>query len=144
MGQLSADRVQATPPLTIMGLDFTGPFLCKRGNPRKPTFVKTYACLYVCFITKSVHLELVSDLTSNAFLACFCCFTGRRGCPAVVCSDNGTNFKGAWAEQIQELVAPRPHKTSCIIMPFPIRSTASSRPAELYFGGLWEAGVKSM
>ena len=65
MGQLPADRVRPAPPFSVVGLDFAGPFLCKRGNPRKPTLVKAYACVFVCFVSKAVHLELVSDLTTD-------------------------------------------------------------------------------
>ena len=102
---------------------------------------------HVCFVTKSVHLELVSDLTSNAFLACFCRFTGSRGCPAVVYSDNGTNFKGAWAElkQIQELVSSKATQDlvhhHAVSHQIDWKFSPSRAP---HFGGLWEAGVKSM
>ena len=75
MGQLPADRVRPAPPFQVIGLDFAGPFLCKRGNPRKPTLIKAYACLFICFTTKAIHIELVSDMTSEAFLAAFCRFT---------------------------------------------------------------------
>ena len=147
MGQLPADRVTPAPPFATVGLDFAGPFLCKRGNPRKPTLVKTYACIYICFVTKAVHLELVSDLTSAAFLASFCRFTGRRGCPAVVYSDNGTNFKGAWGElkQMQDMLASSTTQDLMHHHATEHQITWKFSPSRaLHFGGLWEAGVKSM
>ena len=98
MGQLPADQVQPAPPFSAVGLDFAGPLWCKRGNPRKPTLVKACACLYICFITKAVHIELVSDLTSEAFLASLYRFSARRGCPTKVYSDNESNFIGAQRE----------------------------------------------
>ena len=144
MGQLPADRVHPAPPFAVVGLDFAGPFLCKRGNPRKPVLVKTYACLFVCFSTKAVHIELVSDLTSKAFLACFTRFTGYRGCPSTIYSDNGTNFKGAWAElqEMQKLI--HDDSTQELLLHY---STARqidwkfSPSRAPHFGGLWEAGV---
>ena len=102
MGQLPADRVKPAPPFSAVGLDFARPLWCKCGNPRKPALVKAYACLYNCFITKAVHIELVSDLTSEAFLASLYRFSSRRGCPMKVYSDNGSNFVGAQRE-LQEL-----------------------------------------
>ena len=78
MGQLPAERLKPSPPFSIVGVDYAGPVQCKRGNPRKPTLVKTYICLFICFSTKAVHLELVSDLTSEAFLAAFSRFVGRQ------------------------------------------------------------------
>ena len=44
---------------------------------------------------KAVHLELVSDLTSEAFIAYLKRFTARRGKPTSIWSDHGTNFVGA-------------------------------------------------
>lgn len=44
---------------------------------------------------KAVHMEVVSELTTDAFLSAFKRFISRRGRPASVCSDNGTNFVGA-------------------------------------------------
>ena len=95
MGNLPAERATPSPPFSITGVDFAGPFLCKRGNPRKPILVKTYIALFVCYSIKAVHLELVSDLTTDAFLAAFRRFTSRRGCPTKMCSDKGSNFTGA-------------------------------------------------
>lgn len=51
---------------------------------------------------KAVHLEIVSDLTSNGFLAVFRRFASRRGLSTHVYSDNGTNFIGA-NNQLREL-----------------------------------------
>ncbi len=75
-----------SPPFSIVGIDFAGPFTCKRGNPRKSTLIKTYACPFLCFVTKATHIELVSDLTSEAFLAALTRFTARRGCPSTILS----------------------------------------------------------
>ena len=46
-------------------------------------------------MTKAVHLELVSNLTTEAFLASFKRFVSWRGLPTDVFSDNGSNFMGA-------------------------------------------------
>ena len=43
--------------------------MVKRGFTRNRTLVKTYVCVFVCMATKAVHLEMVTDLTSEAFLA---------------------------------------------------------------------------
>lgn len=64
MGELPAARAQPARPFSITGVDFAGPVHTKRGNPRHPTLVKTYLCLFVCFSTKAIHLEVVSDMTT--------------------------------------------------------------------------------
>ena len=56
---------------------------------------KVYFVLFICQATKSVHLELSSDLSTQAFLAAFRRFISRRGKPTQIYSDNATNFVGA-------------------------------------------------
>jgi len=56
----------------------------------------------VCFATKAVHLELVSDLMSEAFIAAFKRFISRRDRTVHIYSDNRITFVGAH-RQIQEL-----------------------------------------
>lgn len=62
---------------------------------RKSRVYKIYIAVFICFITKAVHLEVVTDLSTDAFLAAFDRFTARRGLPSDVFSDCGTNFVGA-------------------------------------------------
>ena len=95
IGQLPAHRVTPSPPFQTVGIDLAGPFLCHRGSPRCPTRIKTYVCIYVCFSTRAVHLELLTDMSAQAFLASFSRFCARRGCSSVIYSDNGMNFVGA-------------------------------------------------
>lgn len=49
-------------------------------------------CLFVFFTTKVLHIELVSDLTSEAFLTTIRRFGSRRGKPFKIHSDNGKTF----------------------------------------------------
>ncbi len=60
---------------------------------------RTYVCVFVSLSVKAVHLELVSDLTTEAFIAALRRFIARRGHPS---SDHGTNFVGANRE-LQQL-----------------------------------------
>ena len=76
-------------------MDFAGPFTVKKGHIRKPVLVKAYLCIFVCFSTKSTHIEPVSNLSTEAFLAALKRFVSRHGLPTDLYSDNGSNFKGA-------------------------------------------------
>lgn len=73
-------------------VDYAGHLYIKYGYTRKPTIVKAYVCVFVSLTIKAVHLELVSDLSSEAFVACLRRFIARRGLPSLIWSDNGTNF----------------------------------------------------
>ena len=88
MGRLPADRVNPSPPFHISGVDLVGPFLCHRGNPRKPMKIKSYACLFICLATHAIHIETLYDLSTSSFLAGFRNFCARRGTAAVMYTDN--------------------------------------------------------
>ncbi|XP_065078529.1 uncharacterized protein LOC135701618 [Ochlerotatus camptorhynchus] len=77
MGNLPTSRIVPSPPFAVTGVDYAGPFLVKQGSHR-PKLVKAYVAVYVCMATKAVHLEVVSDLSSDAFLASLKRFISRR------------------------------------------------------------------
>ncbi|XP_037954010.1 uncharacterized protein LOC119684129 [Teleopsis dalmanni] len=143
MGNLPTDRVTATRPFLISGVDFCGPMyttLKIRGRPP----VKTYVAVFVCFTSKAVHFELVSDLTSNCFILCLKRFVGRRGLPERIHCDNATNFVEACRE-LKEL------QQTFKVQKDQLVSYAAQEGIEFvfipprapHFGGLWEAAVKS-
>ena len=70
MGQLPSARVNPGIPFQEVGTDFAGPILLRQGYTRKPVTIKGFICLFICMATKAVHLEPVTDLTTEAFLAC--------------------------------------------------------------------------
>ncbi|XP_055714361.1 uncharacterized protein LOC129808603 [Phlebotomus papatasi] len=77
------------------GCDFAGPFRIRASYLRKSVVTKGYICVFVCMVTKAIHLEVVSDLSTEKFVAALRRFTARRGhCQTVYC-DNATNFVGA-------------------------------------------------
>ena len=63
-GQLSSARVTTSPPFSVCGVDYAGPFLLKMGHTHKPVIVKTYLAVFVYFSTKEAYLEVVSNLTT--------------------------------------------------------------------------------
>jgi hypothetical protein len=65
------------------------------GTPRSKTIIKGYIAIFVCFVTKAIHIEVVTSLTIEAFLAALRRFIARWGKPKTIYSDNGTNFQGA-------------------------------------------------
>ena len=61
-----------------LGVDYAGPIIVKSGPIRRPVIMKIYMCVFVSFSVKAVHLEVVSELTTAAFIACLCRFIARR------------------------------------------------------------------
>ncbi|XP_018311229.1 uncharacterized protein, partial [Mycetomoellerius zeteki] len=95
MGSLPTPRVNCSRPFSHCGIDYAGPVNVKEGRRRNSRIHKAYIAVFVCFATKAVHLELVSDLTTNAFIAALKRLISRRGKPQRMYSDNATTFVGA-------------------------------------------------
>lgn len=85
---LPEDRVREATVFEIVGIDLTGPLYLKGGN-------KAWIVIFTCAVYRTVHLELVTSLSTEEFLQTLRRFIARRGRPAVIYSDNGTNFVGA-------------------------------------------------
>nr|XP_041630739.1 uncharacterized protein LOC121502075 [Drosophila kikkawai] len=145
MGNLPADRVTQARPFFNSGVDYCGPiWIHHKLRGKRPD--KAYIAVFCCFATKAVHLELVSDLTTDAFLAALRQFLGRRGkCQTIHC-DNATNFVGAnnqlkplegaiFTDKAQEQIINHCNKKQVEFKFIPPRAPS--------FGGLWEAAVKS-
>jgi len=94
MGQLPYDRVTPSRPFLHSGVDYAGPFLIKTWKGRNAKSYKAYFVLFVCHATSAVHLKLVTDYTTEAFIAAYKRFTARRGICATLRSDCG-NLKRA-------------------------------------------------
>ncbi|GBO08697.1 hypothetical protein AVEN_138223-1 [Araneus ventricosus] len=94
-GQLPRDRISESPPFQIVGIDFTGAILVK---DNKGTH-KSYVALFTCAVTRAVHLELVSDMSTKCLLA-LRRFLSRRGNCKVIYSDNARTFKAAQRELV--------------------------------------------
>lgn len=147
MGQLPSPRVTPSYPFYNVGVDYAGPMLMKTSSIRNAKKVKVYIALFICLATKAIHLELVTDLTTQAFLASMDRFVSRRGLCKNIYSDHGTNFVGA-KNKLQELQnfleissTQSALQTKCLEQEISWHFIPPRAPEH---GGLWEAGVKSM
>ncbi|XP_076383917.1 uncharacterized protein LOC143261233 [Megalopta genalis] len=145
MGELPAARVTPARAFHTCGIDYAGPFLTKERTRSKVT-TKSYLCVFVCFVTKAVHLELATDLSTEAFLNCFRRFIARRGRSHCIVTDNGTNFIGARNElkELGTLLNSNKYnsKISNLLSEERVEWRLSP-PHAPHFEGLWESGVKS-
>ena len=147
MGDLPKCRVVGTRPFQHVGIDFAGPFLLKESNRRKAALGKVYLCLYVCMATKALHLEAVTKLSTEAFLASFNRFTARRGLPSHVYSDNGTNFQGAsnYLKEIHQWFLNSDNQADVVAYVQKHQIKWHFNPPQTpHMGGIWEAGVKAV
>ncbi|XP_060855378.1 uncharacterized protein LOC132933060 [Metopolophium dirhodum] len=140
MADLPAYRVRPARPFSHVGIDFAGPFLIKEGRRKTTRSIKCYLCIFVCMVVKASHIEVVSDLSTDAFLASLHRFVSRRGIPSNIYTDCGSNFKGA--DRQLQLLFSDPSSQSSFIGAIPCKWHFNP-PAAPHFGGLWEAAVKS-
>ncbi|XP_037942525.1 uncharacterized protein LOC119675398 [Teleopsis dalmanni] len=145
MGNLPESRITPARPFINAGVDYCGPFwIHYKVRGKKPT--KAYIAVFCCFSTKAVHLELVTDLSTNAFIGALKRFISRRGRCLNIYSDNATNFVGAKNQlaELEESIYSNEGQEAII-------SACSTTginfhfipPRAPHFGGLWEASVKS-
>jgi hypothetical protein len=128
MADLPQQRIEAYhPPFSFVGIDCFGPFLVKRARSE----VKRYGCLFCCFSTRAIHLELLDSLDCDSFVNAFRRFTARRGQPQEVFSDNGTNFIAG-----SKIIAKKA-ESSCIRWHF-------NPPTASHFGGVWERLIRTV
>lgn len=71
MADIPRARVWGWRPFADVGVDFAGPLVVRETRLRKAREYKSYLAVFVCMPTKAVHLEIVSDLSSDTFLAAF-------------------------------------------------------------------------
>ncbi|GFW55249.1 DUF1758 domain-containing protein [Trichonephila clavipes] len=127
MGDLPTHRVTPSRPFSVCGVDYAGPITILR--------------------YRALHLELVSDLTSEAFSASLKCFCARRGALKHIYCDNDTTFVGA-RRKLQEIFKfvskLNENEHFCYFLSKVNIEWHFSPPVSPHFGGLWEAGVKSI
>ncbi|XP_013193342.2 uncharacterized protein LOC106137125 [Amyelois transitella] len=146
MGDLPESRVTPARPFSRCGVDFAGPVHVLNHKGRGAKTGKAYICIFICMAVKAIHLELVSDLTSSAFIAAFKRFVSRRGRCHEIWSDNGSSFVASDKELSVMF------KESGLEIPGQVADKLANEGTQWHFlppyspnfAGLWEAGVKSV
>lgn len=129
IGQLPFCRVNVSRPFSNVGVDLAGPFATKCIAHRTTKVIKSYIAIFICTVTKAVHIETLYSLTTASFMSVLNRFVSRRGVPVKLLSDNAKNFIGAR----NFLVASQSKQLDWKFIP----------PRAPHQGGLWESGVKA-
>ncbi|GFX19597.1 integrase catalytic domain-containing protein [Trichonephila clavipes] len=126
---LPSDRVKNAAVFEVVGVDLAGPLYVKRGD-------KVWIVFYTCAIYHELHHELVSSLSTDAFLLSFLRFVARRGTPRIIYSDNSTNIRGTYNEliDIDWNEISRYAEIQRIYIP----------PTASWWGGFWERLVRTV
>ena len=89
-------------------------------------------------------MELVSELSTEAYIAFLRRFIARRGLCNNIYSDNGTNFVGA-EKELKKIISEE--ESTERISNFAVQQGINfhlNPPCSPHMGGIWEAGGKSM
>ena len=101
MADLPSERVNQSAPFDFVGIDFFGPFSVKY----RRSLIKNYGCLFTCFYSRAVHVEVCHDLSSDSFIMALRRFIAIRGPVKKIFCDQRTNLVGAANEFENELKA---------------------------------------
>lgn len=141
MADLPEYRLEPAPAFYHCGIVCAGPIQLKQS---RNTTVKGYIAVFICMVYKAVHLELVSGLDANSFIAALTRFASlRAGSVHHMYSDNGTNFIGADRILREAVELWRDSEVMNHLQAHSIEWHYNP-PNAPHHGGLWEAAVKSV
>ncbi|XP_003742328.1 uncharacterized protein LOC100905477 [Galendromus occidentalis] len=90
MAPLPAFRLGTAPTFHHTGCDFAVPIKYKNDAGKK---AKSYILLFVCAVTRAIHLELTTDMSTSEVLGALHKFVNRYPSVTTITSDNGLSFQ---------------------------------------------------
>lgn len=93
MTNMSKDKMNFIKPYENVGVDYTGHFYVKDLELGK--CVKYYILIYTCLHIRSIHLDLIPDMSTGQFLLSYQRFSNLYGIPSALYSDNAKSFTQA-------------------------------------------------
>lgn len=140
MGDLPLVRLTTTRRAFVnCGIDYFGPMEITIGRRRE----KRWGVLFTCLATRAVHLELAASLSSDSAILALRRLVARRGQPATILSDCGTNFVGASRELRAALRGLNSQRLQGEALAKGIEWRFNP-PASPHMGGAWERLIRSV
>lgn len=87
MAELLREHFEISAPFMFSGMYCFGPFVTKRGRKE----CKRYGLIFTCLSSRAVHLEMLEDMSTDAFVNALRCFISLRGAVCQLRCDQGTN-----------------------------------------------------
>ncbi|XP_026054611.1 uncharacterized protein LOC113040501 [Carassius auratus] len=139
MADLPSERTNPSPPFTYCGMDCFGPFITKHGRKDH----KRYGLLFTCFSSRAIHIEMLDDMSTDAFINGLRCFIALRGAVRQIKCDQGTNFVGAKNElknALKEIDADR----LTVFLAEKQCDFVLNAPHSSHAGGVWERQIRTV
>jgi hypothetical protein len=138
MADLPPERLEVfSPPFSVTGVDLFGPFYLRYGRNKK---IKAWVALFTCATVRAIHLEIVEDLSTEAFLHALRRFAAHHGWPSIIISDNGTSFVGCERE-LKKLLLDGRKRIEEFSMVHKVRWKFNT-PLSPHQGGFFESTIK--
>ena len=97
-------RLSSDFAFSKVGVDYAGPMYVKGIYSQSKDVHKVYISLYTCSSSGALHLDLVPDISSKAFVRSLERFVGRRGIPSLIISDHGKHPR---VQKLETILHPR-------------------------------------
>ena len=139
MADLPKERLAyQSPPFTNTGVDIFGPIYV---TVRRTT-EKRWGFLFTCLTTRAIHVEIVPSMDASSCVMGAERFVSRRGKPAIIWSDNGTNFVGT-EKKLRENIEKWNFINIAVELAHKGIKWRFNPPGAPHQGGIWERLVRS-
>ncbi|XP_030611587.1 uncharacterized protein LOC115798771 [Archocentrus centrarchus] len=139
MSEFPRQRLEPSPPFTFCGMDCFGPFLTKQARKVH----KRYGLLFTCLCCRAVHIEMLDDMTTDAFINALRCFIAIRGAVSEIRCDQGSNFVGA-KNELQEALKQVDSNRIITFLAEKQCDFKMHTPHSSHTGGVWERQIRTV
>nr|XP_043906906.1 uncharacterized protein LOC122785246 [Solea senegalensis] len=139
MSELPRERIEVSAPFTFCGMDCFGPFVIKRGRKE----CKRYGLIFTCLSSRAVHIEMLEDMSTDAFVNALRCFISLRGAVCQLHCDQGSNFVGA-RNELREALKQCDIKVLEAFLADKQCEFFFNAPSASHAGGVWERQIRSI
>ncbi|XP_061169486.1 uncharacterized protein LOC133178815 [Saccostrea echinata] len=137
MANLPSCRLQPVPPFTYVGVDTFGHLnVVSRRTRGGSANSKRWAIMFTCLTVRAVHIEVVEQMSTSAFINASRRFVSIRGKVLEYRSDRGTNFVGSTSSNTVAVNVEDP-----AVQKFLLSEGSTwifNPPHSSHFGGVWE------
>ncbi|XP_067945018.1 uncharacterized protein [Watersipora subatra] len=139
MADLPSERVTCNPPFTCVGCDCFGPFVVKENRKE----FKRYGVIFTCMASRAIHIEVIDDMSADAFINALRCFIAIRGPIRQIHTDRGTNFIGA-ANELRKALAESSNSKLSMYAQENNFDFVTNIPHSSHMGGVWERHIHTI
>lgn len=120
-------------------MDCFGPFHTKQGRKEH----KQYGLLFTCLSCRAVHIEMLNDMSTDAFINGLRCFIAVRGAVRQIHCDQGTNFVGA-KNELKEALKQLDGNLLTTFLAQRQCDFILNAPHSSHAGGVWERQIRTV